>query len=435
MGDIAVGATPTYGRRFGTTEIAKVYVGDELIWPPVQDVALVGSVVYSNASTGAFPTHVAGDLLVVVAVAAGATAPTLPAGFTAAYTSPSTEFSMAVRVGYKFATAAGTTNPTWTGANWITTYVFRGADSTTPFGAMASKNTASNTLGTAPSVTPVAKYGSSTVVYNLTNNGSAGSFGPAPVGWIGANRNARVASGRRVDSRTVNAVTETLAGGGSVNWRGLTFEVLPASGMQVIGATIASGATVAIPPHQPGDLVIIAAQIQNTTAAFAPATPVHTVGSTVPEWVDIYTTNVSSVQGATTLSAKMAYAVATDSNHTSGTWTNATFTTAIVVRGASGIGDVAGALQSAVPVGTLTGQAISPQDRSGKSMVFDYFCSSSTASTNCFAADPPAGWVSRIRSTKTAIDSRFDGTGAGAVENIAVGGLNWRTVSFEVKAL
>ena len=89
-----IGGAPMLGRRYGTKEIAKVYVGDERIWPPIQIPQLIGSLIYVNAATGVFPPHQAGDILVVIAVSAGATPPSLPAGFISAYTSPSTDFSI-----------------------------------------------------------------------------------------------------------------------------------------------------------------------------------------------------------------------------------------------------------------------------------------------------------------------------------------------------
>ncbi len=229
MGDITVGGTPIVSRRYGVTEVLKVMVSDEQIWPPKQLVDVIGSLIYTT-NMGAFPTHQAGDLLVVVASAAGSTPPTLPAGFFSAYISPSTEFSMAVRVGYKFAIAAGTSCPPWTGAVALTTVVFRGVNTTTPFGAIDSKNTASNTVGQAPGLTLTNATGTSTVWQTFINNGTAGSLGAntQPAGWQMKNRNARVINNCKIDSRSVLPTSETLVGGGSVNWRGTVFEILPA---------------------------------------------------------------------------------------------------------------------------------------------------------------------------------------------------------------
>jgi hypothetical protein len=229
MSDLTIGGAQLISRRFGTTEIKKVMVGEEQIWPVVKLVTYDTSLIYTT-STGAFPTHKAGDVLVVVAVAAGNTPPALPAGFTSAYTSPSSEFSMAVRVGWRVATAANTSNGTWSGASYISAYVFRNADTAAPFGAIASLNTASNTIGRAPGLTLVNSKGQSAVVANFINNGTSGSFGATaqPVGWQMRNRNSRVVNNEKIDTRFAAATSETLVGGGSVNWRGTTFEILPA---------------------------------------------------------------------------------------------------------------------------------------------------------------------------------------------------------------
>lgn len=228
MSGITVGNAPIKSRRYGSTEIVKVMVGDEKIWPPDKLVQYFTSQIYSTNS-GTLPTHQAGDLLVIVASAAGSTAPTLPSGWTEAYVSPSSEFSMACRVGYRFATAANTPSGTWSGASWLCAYIFRNADTTKPIGAIASINTASNTVGNAPGLTLVNDKGESAVAACFINNGTSGSFGAntQPVGWQMKNRNARVVSNEKIDTRNAPASSETLVGGGSVNWRGTTFEVLP----------------------------------------------------------------------------------------------------------------------------------------------------------------------------------------------------------------
>jgi hypothetical protein len=228
MSGVLVGNTPIISRRFGTSEIVKVMVGDEQIWPPTKLVIFVTSQLYTTNS-GTLPSHQVDDVLVIVAAASGNVAPSLPTGWTGAYVSPSADFSMAVRVGYKIATAASTPSGTWSGANWMCAYVFRNADKTKPIGAIASINTASNTVGRAPGLTLENNKGEAAVVACFMNNGTSGSFGSntQPVGWQMKNRNARVVSNEKIDTRSVGATAETLVGGGSVNWRGTTFEILP----------------------------------------------------------------------------------------------------------------------------------------------------------------------------------------------------------------
>ena len=222
MPDITVGGAPIISRRIGSTEVTKVMVGDVQIWPALKIVSYVSSLI-SIGATGAFPSHQAGDLLVVVAV--GATAiPSLASGFTSAYTS--SEGTMGVRVAYRFATASNTANGTWSGASWVSTYTFRNADTTTPFGAIDSIYTASSTLGRAPGLTLVNSKGQSVAVASFINNGTGTGPTTQPVGWIAKNRNARVISNEKIDTRSVEASSEQYSGA-ACNFRGTTFEVLP----------------------------------------------------------------------------------------------------------------------------------------------------------------------------------------------------------------
>ena len=426
------------GRRFNGKEVLKVLVGDEQIWPPEQIPQFVSSLIYVNAATGAFPAHQAGDLLLVVAVATGATPPSLPTGFEPAYNSPSTEFSMAVRVGWRIAPGANTANGSWTGANWITACVYRDTDSLFPIGAVASINTASNTVGRAPAITPKASDGLSAIFASFVNNGSTGSFGvdTGPVGWQSRSRNARILLNQRLDSRTVPATSETLVNGGSVNWRGTTFEVVPASGLQHIGTWSASGQTCRFADHQPGDLLVVIAQVQNTTVAFAPPTPPAVIGQTYPVYTDAYDSNISQVQGAN-MACKVAWGWATTTGHDSGTFTNAAFTTTMVFRNANPadpIGAIAGQLLSAVPAGSVATPALNLEDKSGKSLHIAWLGSAYTTAQP--PALPPTGWTRLMRQSQRMLNASVDRTsGAVCSETTTAAGLSWRTVAFEVKAV
>jgi hypothetical protein len=196
------------------------------IWPPESAIEYVGSIIYTT-STGAFSTHQAGDLLVVAAVALTGTNPTVPAGWTSAFKSPVTGENMHLTIGYKFATAAGTANPTWSGAGWLATYVFRNVNTATPFGGIASRYQGSVTTVTAPALTQVDTTGASMVVNGFVNNGSAGSMGNLPVGYQSKNRNARVVNDRKINTQLSDTPSETLNGNGSALWRAFVFEILP----------------------------------------------------------------------------------------------------------------------------------------------------------------------------------------------------------------
>lgn len=98
-----------------------------------------------------------------------------------------------------------------------------------------------------------------------------------------------------------------------------------------VGAQGAAAATVTIPTHQIGDLILIFAYRDGSNTA--PSTPA--AGGTVPTWVLI------GSDGANTNSTNFRYAVATATNTTSGTWTNATELLCLVYRGAR-VGAAAG---------------------------------------------------------------------------------------------
>ena len=226
MAGIYTGGTHQSGRRIGNTEIVKVYVGDERIWPPVQKVTYVGSQVASgNAPT--FPTHKAGDLLVVAAqggVMTSTPVPVLPAGWTQAFRSSNAQ-GLPLLLAYKFATAANTSGGTWTSSVYTAAYVFRGADTTTPFGAFGAAMNATST----PLVNPVNTAGESALVHYFYNNGTTGSWGASPVGFVQKNAVARLGNLLRLDSTNGRGAAwpHTVAAG--TNWRTAQFEVLPAA--------------------------------------------------------------------------------------------------------------------------------------------------------------------------------------------------------------
>jgi hypothetical protein len=224
MSGIYTGGTRQVGRRVGTSEVIKVYVGDERIWPPVQKVTYVGSTA-TNGTGVTLPAHVAGDLLVVAAQGGGTTStpvPALPAGWTQAYRSSSNQ-GCPVLIGYKFATAANTQGGTWSSSAYTCGYVFRNVDTTTPFGAF---NSTMNAVST-PAVTPVNTAGESVLVHYFYNNGSGGAWGASPVGFVGKNAVSRLGNLLRLDSTFGAGAAWSHTASPVPNFRTVQFEVLP----------------------------------------------------------------------------------------------------------------------------------------------------------------------------------------------------------------
>lgn len=223
---VSVGSSKILSRRFGSTEISRVMVGDEQIWPPEQTVRYLSSIVFSNSSGGGMPAHLPGDVLLVVACSFNAALPSIPAGWTSIYTS-SDGAMIAVRIGFRVATGSAMNTGTWTGANVMSGYAFRDANTVNPLGAVATKYTASVSSASTPSLTPVNQSGQSVLVHSYVNNGSAGAFSTSiPLGLVSKNLHARMANLMRVDS-TIGDGAVMSHTGGSMGWRTVQFEVVP----------------------------------------------------------------------------------------------------------------------------------------------------------------------------------------------------------------
>jgi len=128
-----------------------------------------------------------------------------------------------------------------------------------------------------------------------------------------------------------------------------------AGAVSVQGQATAASTTVTLPTHQVGDLIIIVARRASNTAATIPST-----SGTVPAWTTVY-----NATGANTLSHVVAYTIATASNHTSGTWTNANHLVALVLRNPNGAGFTIGgsgsqsnSASTTITMPTVTGQTL-----------------------------------------------------------------------------
>lgn len=98
-------------------------------------VTRVGQNAYS-ATSGALPTHQAGDLIVCVAFGNASTTPSLPAGWTSEATFNQASYD--IRVGWKIAASSGETSGTWANATKLMFTVYRGYNSGNPLGAVSA---------------------------------------------------------------------------------------------------------------------------------------------------------------------------------------------------------------------------------------------------------------------------------------------------------
>ena len=108
-----------------------------------------------------------------------------------------------------------------------------------------------------------------------------------------------------------------------------------------VGSAIADGASVTIPAHQAGDLLVIfAARFDSTTIPTLPS-----------GWTS------AATETGTSRAGRVGYRVATGSGTTSGTWTGAQTTLVWVLRDHGGIGAAAVGAATTLPALTLTGSS------------------------------------------------------------------------------
>lgn len=146
------------------------------------------------------------------------------------------------------------------------------------------------------------------------------------------------------------------------------------------GSTVAAAQTVALPAHQPGDLILLFAGKSGGSPVISAPMPV----GQVPLWYSL--TDGTSANSY----FRSSYFVATASNHTSGTWTNAQKLLAVVISGqraASPIGAFA-QTPTADIISTMTSPSLSLQDTSGSSLVLNVFYGFHTASWGWGTTDP-----------------------------------------------
>ena len=174
--------------------------------------------------------------------------------------------------------------------------------------------------------------------------------------------------------------------------------------LSIIGTPGAgTGATITLPAHAVGDIIVIWAYRDGSTTV--PSKPA--AAGTVPAWSDI-----DAAAGANTNSARSAYFVATATNHTSGTWSNATGMAVIVLRGqaASPIG---GHAQSGSTSSTLaTAPSITQSVTNGKSVILEFYGHRTVTAWST----APAGYTRRAAvSTETCLNTKDSTTSDGSI--------------------
>jgi hypothetical protein len=156
--------------------------------------------------------------------------------------------------------------------------------------------------------------------------------------------------------------------------------------VQYKGSNGAFGTSVTIPSHNVGDIIVIFAVGVST-----PTVP--SAAGTVPTWSVIQSNSYQ----------KLYYAVATATNHTSGTWTNAGEMIVAVLsgQGASPIGGSA-ATQPTAQAASCTAPAITMSDTSGASQVLHFMDIYVVAGAAPSFNAAPAGYTARVSAISVA---------------------------------
>lgn len=165
--------------------------------------------------------------------------------------------------------------------------------------------------------------------------------------------------------------------------------------ISVVSTAQAAAATVAMPAHQPGDIIIVSVRRANNTAATIP-----TASGTVPNYV-----RPAALTGAgtNTLAQTTVWFQATASNHTTGTFTNGNHIVIIVLRSDNPLADFTiGAVVNANGNNDTTQAwpALTLTYRDGTSMGVRIGSRGASGHAN-LGSPPAAGWTNRINSPAT----------------------------------
>jgi hypothetical protein len=149
------------------------------------------------------------------------------------------------------------------------------------------------------------------------------------------------------------------------------------------GATFGA-TTVTLPTHAVGDIIVLYVDIGATGTAAA----IPSAGGTVPTWTNIAKDDTNG--------QRLAYTVATATNHTSGTWTGGNTIMSVVLRGQKATSPIGGNAftYSTTSASSVTAPAVTLSNSDGSSQVLHFFDGLGPAAFNWNAA--PTGYTSRL---------------------------------------
>lgn len=203
----------------------------------------------------------------------------------------------------------------------------------------------------------------------------------APGWWVRTNRVGTNVNGINWDVAAVGGRDSLGSAAGVYGWAGAAVGRKPLQ----FAVNVVTSASVTIPTHAVGDLIIIHAYAANSGVNInAPA-----AGGTVPTW-----THIDHPTGSDSNASATAYCIATATNHTSGTWAS-TFTTAVVIKGHNPVTPIGGHTESGSAVaGSAVAPAITMSATDGSSGLL-HFMGHRISSGFTAWATPPAGYTQR----------------------------------------
>lgn len=171
----------------------------------------------------------------------------------------------------------------------------------------------------------------------------------------------------------------------------------------ITGANSSATTSVTIPSHNIGDMIVLFAfKDSGTTAPTKPA-----ASGTVPAYVDIDNPGPSNSCAGYT-----SYFIATATNTTSGTWTNATGMVAVVLSGVEQRLPLGGhALSGGTATNSATAPAITMTTPSGTGAVLEFYGSRLVTAWG----SPPAGYVSLTSVGEVCCNNKTDTTSDGSI--------------------
>jgi len=162
----------------------------------------------------------------------------------------------------------------------------------------------------------------------------------------------------------------------------------------VVGTAVAAGASITIPTHQSGDLIVIYAH--SSARASSPGAPA--AGGNVPTW-----TSLSATASGNWANCRTAYAFGTGST-TSGTWTNSTSMLMVaVLRGVNATTPVGGR-SAQVNLGTNSiAPAVTMSATNGSSVLLSFHGFGDGANTVGTINSPATGYTRQVGTVLTTL--------------------------------